>query len=330
MTIMQYHLLETEKYVVTPHAITSQDFDALYDARLSNPNACITDLHPLLTDKKGEQTNKYPLFFVETDKMKDLAKELANNSKNLKQKFANLLDPDKRAFSHVILADEIYTTNDIEGVTLDYSDVLRMVYGQANNSYKKLHGMAVAYQDIKSGHTFKVNVLQDFRTIYDNLMGGLINDETKPNGKLFRKADGHTVLQVADAWHTVHIPPQTEKEIDQALSELLTFMHKSTLAPIYKALITHFFFENTHPFNDGNGRTGRFLFSNYVAKHYDFLTACSFADSLANWLNMYYKAFKDTDKAENRAEVTLFIMKLMQLIIMKQNDLLEDMDNILA
>ncbi len=54
------------------------------------------------------------------------------------------------------------------------------------------------------------------------------------------------------------VPPPPE-ELDRLLDDLCRFCNDNTLPPIVHAAIAHAQFETIHPFEDGNGRTGRAL-----------------------------------------------------------------------
>ncbi|MEO6527279.1 MAG: Fic family protein [Gemmatimonadaceae bacterium] len=54
------------------------------------------------------------------------------------------------------------------------------------------------------------------------------------------------------------VPPPPD-EVDRLLADLCTAINDSTLSPLVQAAIVHAQFETLHPFDDGNGRTGRAL-----------------------------------------------------------------------
>lgn len=58
---------------------------------------------------------------------------------------------------------------------------------------------------------------------------------------------------------TVYTPPQ-HTEIDRLMQNWEDFVNKNTnFDPLVKAALAHYQFESIHPFEDGNGRTGRIL-----------------------------------------------------------------------
>ncbi len=61
-----------------------------------------------------------------------------------------------------------------------------------------------------------------------------------------------------------YVPPPVQ-EMKRALSQLEKFIHKDDkFLPLIKAALLHAQFETIHPFNDGNGRTGRMLITMYL------------------------------------------------------------------
>lgn len=56
----------------------------------------------------------------------------------------------------------------------------------------------------------------------------------------------------------VFVPPPHE-EVERLLDDLCGFVNEVTLPPLVQAAIAHAQFETIHPFDDGNGRTGRAL-----------------------------------------------------------------------
>ncbi len=58
----------------------------------------------------------------------------------------------------------------------------------------------------------------------------------------------------------IYTPPEGKKLIAEKLVNWEKFLHdKSNMDPLVKMAIQHYQFEAIHPFNDGNGRTGRIL-----------------------------------------------------------------------
>lgn len=321
-----YHSLSKEKYLHKPRMVTQEEIDQIYQTRLNGISTFKTNLYPLLTDKQNNQTNKYPIFFVYLPEIIKLENDMRENSNKIKELAKKLPGIAKQQFLNSLLVSEITYTNKIEGVKTDRGEISTIIRNNEKNpqqhSHKRLQSTIRMYQETQSDHLIKIEKLKDFRNIYENLLKGEIDSNKLPNGKLFRdKLPEGEELRIGDALHTVHIPPQTEEAIDEALTSLIQFMNNDELPPIYKSLITHFFFENTHPFLDGNGRMGRYLLSTYISHKYDHFTGFSVATAIHSRVETYYRIFKEADQMENYAELTFFITAMLRLLVAQQEEI---------
>jgi Fic family protein len=69
-----------------------------------------------------------------------------------------------------------------------------------------------------------------------------------------------TALRNAATGETVYTPPDGEERLRNLLRNWETFLHtEERLDPLVRMAIGHYQFEAIHPFEDGNGRTGRIL-----------------------------------------------------------------------
>lgn len=305
--------------------------DGEYQQRLTNVSSVVTSLHPLLNFKKSDkQTKQYPIFFVYTPNMVNLFNRFLLNSQKIKEASRTLPPVALDQFLNSLLLGEITYTNSIEGIKTDaaeISTIIRSIDAHPKGQEKRLWSTIRMYQEVQKGNLLKIESLQDFRNIYDELLKGEIPVDKQPNGQLFRDTLVDGILTVGSATKTVHVPPISELAISEALSSLIAFMNKDDLPAIYKALVTHFFFENTHPFLDGNGRMGRYLLSTYLSSKYDRFTGFSVATAIHAQVSSYYRIFKEADKEENRAELTFFIEEMLQILTNQQDKVLEALIN---
>lgn len=59
--------------------------------------------------------------------------------------------------------------------------------------------------------------------------------------------------------HTASFVPPHHSRVPAALDDLIVFVRLGDLPVLARIAIAHAQFETIHPFNDGNGRTGRTL-----------------------------------------------------------------------
>lgn len=305
--------------------------DAEYQQRLTNVSSVVTSLHPLLNFKKSDkQTKQYPIYFVYTPNMVNLFNRFLLNSQKIKEASRKLPPVALDQFLNSLLLGEITYTNSIEGIKTDaaeISTIIRSIDAHPKGQEKRLWSTIRMYREVQKGNLLKIESLQDFRNIYDKLLKGEIPVEKQPDGQLFRDTLADGILRVGSATKTVHVPPISELAISEALSSLIAFMNKDDLPAVYKALVTHFFFENTHPFLDGNGRMGRYLLSTYLSSKYDRFTGFSVATAIHAQVSSYYRIFKEADKEENRAELTFFIEEMLRILTNQQDKVLEALIN---
>ncbi|MFK3588165.1 DUF4172 domain-containing protein [Lactobacillus sp. 23-2] len=311
-----YQPLEIVKYQHGYEADFS--IEAEYKRRLES--AVVTGLHPLLDCKRGgKQSKQYPLFFVDTPEMVSLAGRFSRNSQEIQKVSRELPQTAVSQFLDSLLLDEIINTNSIEGIEVDPAEVSKSIDAHSKARGGRFWPTVCMYR----GKLPKIKSLRDFRNLYDELLKGEIPADKQPNGQLFRDELPNGILRIGTATKTVHVPPVSELAVSEALSSLLAFMNADDLPPIYQALVTHFFFENTHPFLDGNGRMGRYLLSTYLSNKYDRFTGFSVATAIHARISSYYRIFKEADKAENRAELTFFIEKMLRMLTEQQDRVLE-------
>ena len=84
--------------------------------------------------------------------------------------------------------------------------------------------------------------------------------QTIKEEKLGIRTEPGTIIGNRKTREIVYSPPEGEAVIRKKLKELTDFIHgEDELAPLIKLALIHYQFEAIHPFEDGNGRTGRII-----------------------------------------------------------------------
>ncbi|WKF84140.1 Fic family protein [Lacticaseibacillus pantheris] len=316
---------------------SSSEIDDEYRRRLEGPSTVVTNLLPTLTTKEQLElsavsgrtvgTRNHPIFFVETRTINRLVERVRLLSNQiLDMTHGHKLPPVAvQSFVYTLMTNEIVFTNEIEGVKTNPVEIGTMVGGgdTNSNSSRRLRSTVHKYQDVLKGKVWRIDKLADFRTLYDELLKGEIAKDNLPDGQLFR----NRFVSIGDGVRVVHTPPDNEDNVRIALQQLVAFMNDDSLVQVEKALVTHFMFENTHPFNDGNGRTGRYLLSSYLSSKLDPYTGLSISTSIHSNLNKYYRLFQDADDVANRGELTFFVEGLLQIIVNGQKDVIDQLNS---
>ncbi|WP_040534788.1 Fic family protein [Schleiferilactobacillus shenzhenensis] len=310
---------------LSPEQVTAE-----YQKRLAGISTVVTSMFPTLLTRDGLPEVSYPVFFVETRDINSAVATVHAQSRKITQIANNHQDlpPVAQAgFINALLLNEIYFTNEIEGVRTDREEIGTLIGNletqPAGHHQRRLESTVRMYQDTIAGRLLQIKNLPDFRIIYDTLLAGEIDSDKLPDGELFRASP----VYIGTESSKIHQPPASEKEISTALAQLIPFMNDDALDPVLKAIVTHFMFENTHPFLDGNGRTGRYLLASYLANKFDIFTGLSVSTAIHEHVKTYYRIFREADQLENRGELTLFVQAMLTIIIWGQRYVLDQLND---
>lgn len=189
------------------------------------------------------------------------------------------------------LIDEIEATNKIENIQSTRHDIFYILNNDGIvNKDKEIKFISNAYKNLLQLENSPVSTLQDLRDLYDVVLKDAIDKEERPDGKYFRKNE----VCVSDGIKPIHYGVHGEENINRFMLEFLNLYNCDTEL-FTKLILSHFIFEYVHPFYNGNGRFGRFLFTKELFKETN--SMCSFLISTAfeTEKTKYYKAFKVAD-----------------------------------
>jgi Fic family protein len=82
------------------------------------------------------------------------------------------------------------------------------------------------------------------------------------------RAKSGTTLKNRMSGETIYTPPVGQQLLIEKLNNWAEFMHRNTeIDPLVRMAVQHYQFEAIHPFEDGNGRTGRILNILFLVEH---------------------------------------------------------------
>lgn len=134
------------------------------------------------------------------------------------------------------------------------------------------------------------------------------------NGELFCKGP----VQIVDGNHkTVHSWFFPEFKIIEDIHTRLEILSRGSLVG---ALISHFMFETVHPFHEGNGRVGCFLFSMCLSEPLSPAVALTLSSSINQNVLKCYKAFQTVEHLLNHSDCTSFVIFLLKTLLAGQQE----------
>lgn len=300
-------------------------FQIEHRKKIINETGC--DFDSILESvNKYRQKNKLPIFnfeeknFFITDTFKlrkniDIIKEFWKSLEyNFQSKFSLELLKET-------LVEEGYYSSTIEGAHSTIKRAKTLAKGKSEpkdksefmvfNNFKALIELEDIKDEITNELIFKVHRITVENTLDDDYNIG--EYRTEPNEII--NQSGKVIFQpIADI-----------KKMNIMIEELLEFLKDDEFSrpieKIYKSVAFHFLFAYIHPFDDGNGRTVRILFT-YLLKYYGY--DMFYYISLSEIINRrkakdYYQAFVDVERSnmsdKNSFDMTYFFYYLTEVMI---------------
>ncbi len=227
-------------------------------------------------------------------------------------------------YLHRMVIDEIQATNEIEQVRStrkEISAAIKAVRAERPAANKRFMEMVRLYLDIGSDEAESPQTLDDVRSIYDAVTAGEVRDEDAPDGVRFRRGP----VSIESGSKIVHTGVVPESTIDDALVLMLSQGRDDSIPKLVRAVAAHFVFEYTHPFYDGNGRTGRYLLALDLRQVLAPYASLALSATVADNKDRYYRAFIDAENPLNRGDLTPFLIEMLEIIAEAQHRLLLDL-----
>lgn len=190
--------------------------------------------------------DKYIPPYEITDEMLELVSEIMENLGKLSG--VNELEklPRLRRVSRI---KSIHSSLAIENNTLSIEQVTDVINGKRvlapQKDIEEVHNAFNAYEKLSEINPYSID---DLLKIHGIMMNGLV----KEAGRL---RSGQVGVYNQDG-KVVHLAPPADF-VPQQLGQLFNWVKDSNSNMLIKSSVFHYEFEFIHPFNDGNGRTGR-------------------------------------------------------------------------
>lgn len=161
-----------------------------------------------------------------------------------------------------------------------------------------------------------IKSIQDIKNLYNIVLKDAIEKSDLQDGIYFRKEP----VYITNGINNIHVGISDEEKINKLMNEFVNF-HNSKNDVLIKMILCHFMFEYIYPFYDGNGRLGRFLFSNGI--YFETKSYFSFAisSSLLHEKDKYYKALKIANDKYEFGCLNAYVETIL-IILNNQIDLL--------
>lgn len=277
---------------------------------------------------RNQPFNDLPLLPPAMDSLEndpEILKKLISASRALAGVNANVLRlPNPLMLINTISLQESKTSSEIENIFTTEDELYKAISDTnkeetANLSTKEVlryrEALWAGYESIKKGEILSLeSILKIFQKI-KNTQDGV------------RPPQSQVIIKRGDSekrsGEVVYTPPRGEGIPDKFLQNLIEYLNDNqnvSTDPLLKMCIAHYQFEAIHPFQDGNGRTGRILnllyliqqgllsqpvlyFSKFIIQnkedYYYKLGAVTQRSAWKNWIMYMLNAVENTSKLTN-------------------------------
>lgn len=228
------------------------------------------------------------------NKMVEIFKEFLNKERPLN-------DGILRKLQNNLRTEFIYNSNAIEGntLTLRETDIILQfgitVKGKSLKEHNEVKGQEYALdflnEVLKKEEPLSIRLIREFHAL-------ILNDDKDNRGKF--KQENNTILGAKFQTTPFY-------QVEEKLQELIDNFNESDKNLIEKVAKFHNDFEMVHPFNDGNGRTGRLLMNLELMKNGYPITIIKNEDR-----DDYYQALEIASIDKNYIPLTEFIKRSIE------------------
>lgn len=296
------------------HEYRTSDFERVCKERFNYDSAIHFGLHI----KPMDQPNIYEMYYVPSNKMLSMVSELYLISREFNYTFDNLPKVAQKQFINECIVEELYNTNELEGIRSTREEIARSTRDVIFNkkSKKRFESMIKSYIRLLNNDYEFPKTPKEIRKIYDDITNGEIDQQELPDGEVFRK-EITFILKKSGSGKVVHQGITPESEIINLIDKLLRFMNDdhSEIPNIVKVAVGHYYFGYIHPFYDGNGRTSRFISSMYLSKDLGNISTLSLSRGCNKYRTKYLEAFEITNSIRSRGEMNSFIETFLEITI---------------
>ncbi len=297
---MRYKILSKVYYK------SEQEYDELYYSRIHSENTTFLDI----------TIHENRAFYCMNSDLYDVSMKIMELEKKVQALEMDLPGVAIQQFANKSLIDEIFLTNDMEGVYSTRKEIKTILNENKEGCRKKrkrFSGLVTRYQMLGDS-TIALNSCEDIRAIYNELvLPEIMNDDPAqaPDGRIFRKELAEVTSPTQKVIHQGLYP---EEKIIDNMNRALLILNDETIPDLIRISVFHYLFGYIHPFYDGNGRTSRFISSYLLAKHMDKLISLRLSYTIKENISDYYEAFKLCNDIKNKGDLTPFILIFLGIL----------------
>lgn len=253
--------------------------------------------------------NDLPLLPPKADvETKDILRKAISAGRALAQLNGALLNlPNPTLFLDTIYLQEAKASSEVENIITTNDELFKSLVAD-----RKVENQATKeVLSYKEALWLGLEQLKEKPFITTNLCISIVQC-IKQNTASIRVTPGTTLRNTKG--EVIYTPPSGEKVIREKLANLEKFVNQDeNIDPLIKMALMHYQFEAIHPFEDGNGRTGRILLILYL-KHSGLLdtSAIYLSEYIIKNKSNYYKRLRGVTENNDWENYILYMLDMIE------------------
>lgn len=252
----------------------------------------------------------YPEFIYDKEAIEPLLHKTIKTQGLLEGELKYLSSNEDASMTFDNVVNEVMLTSRLEGEMLKRSSVRESLRKQLESEHPSTHtnthtdNLIEIQKDANSTQdALSIDKLQDWH--YNLLIEGEYEaTQTKPG--TFRRYDDMYISSGEGSKKKIHYQALPHERIQSELEKFIVYCNSAKENPIVKSAIVHIWFEQIHPFGDGNGRIGRNITNHLLSKEFGLDTRYfSLSGAILNHVKRYYEALERTNRLSTNPNLDL-------------------------
>jgi len=196
----------------------------------------------------------------------------------------------------------VYGSLAIEGNTLDEEQVTALLDGKKVLGKKEeIREVLNAIQAYDQLDTYRALSTDDLLKAHGVMMSGLIDSAG---------SWGRGNVGIIKGFQVSHMTPQADR-VPYLMDELFSFLKEEDTHPLIRGCVFHYELEFIHPFQDGNGRIGRFWHSLLLSQYHPVFEFIPVESLIRENQKTYYEALELSDKSGDSTAFVEFSLSMI-------------------